>query len=215
MNLLDLISSHRPTRVLFACAALATLAVAGRATTIVDTGTPNDSIQWSFTNGQYFGGQFTIGSATTITDVQGYFDNSYGSSDGFVTIALHSDAGTNTPGSVLYSDSIALAGGSTLDWYGLSGLNWSVGAGTYWVSFMPDGNISGTMPGIAPSLLDVYAQGYGTYNWYGAGPDSFDYLKIGIRVESNSSNVPDGSSTVMLVGSVMLGFAAMRRRFRR
>lgn len=189
-------------------ATLVALFIAGYAATanaaiIVDTGTPDNSTGWSFGTFQYFGAEFDVADATTITQVEGYFGNQWGAS-GNVAFALHADGG-NAPGSVLFSSNIMLGTGAALDWYSASGLNWNVGAGTYWVSFMPDQNIQGTMPGYAPDPLAAYAQASGNYAWDGG---EFNYLDVGVRVHGGSASVPDEASHLVWVSVALFGLGA-------
>jgi hypothetical protein len=182
------------------------------ATMIVDTGTPDGSWGWSFYRSQYFGAQFTVSEATVINSIEGYFSND--GAAGLVTFALHANG--STPGAILFSEDLSVASGTSLGWQGLSSLNWNIAAGTYWVSFLPDVNINGIMPGFAPNPLDVYVQGNGSYNWYNLGDDYFDYLGIGVRIDGTQANsVPDdGSILAVWVAAGILGIASRRRLLR-
>lgn len=187
-------------------------AVNTHADPIVDTGTPDNSIWWGFSNSQYFGAEFSVAEDTVITSVEGYFSNAGGSA-GDVAFALHSDNGYN-PGAVLYSSNLTMTGSDPLAWYGQFGLNWSVAAGTYWVSFMPDGNIIGTMPDAAPNPLAQYAQANGNYNWQANYPGAWDHLHLGVRINGEAHSVPEHGSIALIwafVGACMVGICARRR----
>jgi hypothetical protein len=191
---------------------LSLFAPALRADTIIDTGASSDEISWSFNSSQYFGAQFQLTANTTLTDVAGFFGNQWGH-DGTVTIAIHSDTGS-TPGAVLDSAVLNILAGTAVGWNGLSSLSWNLDPGTYWVSFMPDSNISATMPGYVPNPAAAYAQGKGEYGWEGSSLHAFDYLKVGVRIEGTpgEASVTESSTTIALLGLSLCGLAAMARR---
>lgn len=179
---------------------------------IVDTGTPTGGPDWSFYAGQYFAGKFSVSGPDTITSVEGYFSNHYGTT-GNVAIALHSDTG-NIPGGILCSTNLPVFQATALGWHGVFGLHWAVTHGTYWMSFKPDSHVSGSMPGHAPNPLGECAQGSGNYNWQDHGPNYFDYLCIGVRIcDTPVTAVPEPSSFALAcLGGIGLVVKAVRRR---
>ena len=197
-------------RVLVACLALS-LPSQSTANTIVDTGTPVITSQWSFNTSQYFAGEFTITDAYLITGVEGYFSNQFSPSLGSVDIAIHADGG-NTPGAILFTASTPLAANAPLAWYGVS-LNQVLASGTYWASFKPSSSTNGIMPGTAPNPMGEYAQANGAYAWQNLGANYFDYLDVGVRIYGDKvlASVPDSTSTLgLFIGVVLLGFVAQR-----
>lgn len=204
---------HKIKAAALAMLCVGTLAVSVQADTIVDTGTPDNSIGWWFSNSQHFGAEFSVTDATVITSIEGYFSNSNGAA-GNVTFSLHADGGY-IPGGVLYSSVLGMSSSDPLAWYGVSGLNWNIAAGTYWVSFMPDGNIDGTMPDAAPNPLAQYGQSNGSNNWQGNFPGSWSHLHLGVRINGDTSSVPDHGSIALMWGLVSLAGVALHRRHRR
>jgi hypothetical protein len=183
----------------FGCAsALAQSAV------VVDTGTPPEQLGYSFDKYQYFAGEFSLAQALTVDSIEGYF----GTRAGNVAISILSDGG-NIPGStVQFTTNLVTTDGDTA-WNGVSGLGWSLAAGTYWVSFAPSfaaGSSSNAMPGFAPNPLSGYA-------YFSAGSNTWspiDYA-VGVRIETAAA-VPEPSALLMYgVGIIGLGFMARRK----
>lgn len=178
------------------------------ASLIVDTGTPIDdqASRWGFGSYQYFAGEFSIAGDYSINAVEGYLGNERGRT-GNIDISVHSDAG-NVPGAQLFTAQLTLESGSILDWYGVDSLNWLLSAGTYWVSFVPDENINGDMWGVAPSPLDEYAAVLERcgFDWCDDGPDVFDSLGIGLRVDATQINAVSepGSMAIFGLGLVLI-----------
>lgn len=191
----------RITGFLFATIASLMLASTAPAFVLVDTGANPGGTPWTFSYEQSFAGEFSIGPNYTLDSIQGFFGNEGGLA-GNVTISLHSDAG-NIPGNVLFSASTTLAASAAAAWNGVYGLGWNPGAGTYWVSFIADQNIAGSMPGDAPDPLDEYAQ-FTNRSWLDWGPNYFDYLDVGIRINA----IPEPAPLALLAsGLAGLGFA--------
>jgi|GEM_PF-1050939 len=172
---------------------------------VVDTGQPDESINWLFNDEQYFGGEFSIDNNLIINSIEGYFSNNHATigQDGVVTIGIHEDGG-NIPGTVLYSVQINIGADAIPDWYGATGLNWALSAGTYWVSFIPDADIDGVMPGLASNPLDEYALGsILTPGWQDRGPDSWDHLQLGVRIDASNAGVVFTPLGHLLVGDTL------------
>lgn len=177
-----------------AIAGVAVIAVAGAkpalAACIVDTGPglTGGGVNFSLDSRQYFAGEFTVAKNSTIDNIMGWLGIGRSNSGGSVRVSLHSDGG-DVPGAALFSKSftpdpnyIAFFPENpdpNIRWQGVSDLNWSVTAGTYWASFVPDQNFSGFMPGGAPMPLDHYASNNGFGGWQ---PNTSSNLGLGIRV---------------------------------
>jgi len=187
---------------------LALSAFPATATLIVDTGAGVNGQPWAFEPAQYFAGEFAVGSWQAIQSVEGYYAN-IEAPPGSVTIRLHRDEG-NIPGEVLFSRTHGLPGASGLDWYGVFGLDWVIAPGIYWVSFEPDGGIKGIHPGKAPNPMDEYAQHSGG-GWLDWGPNYFDYLDVGVRIDATPATAVPAPATLFLLGAGLAGLGVMRR----
>lgn len=160
---------------------------------IVDTGTPAGGIIWTLAPIQSLAGHFNVATGTTITQIEGFF---WGS--GTVTATLYSDGSVPDASNALFSTTFSSLTSDA--WAGASGLNWTVGAGNYWLGF--DSNNDMGMRNGAPSPVDAYAytaQG----NW-----NRFDDLDIGIRVFDGAIPEP-GTWALLLLGFGAIG-AGMR-----
>lgn len=100
------------------------------ATTIVDTGPATPANPDDFTVGGHRAGQFVLDSTTTITSVERW---TAVTTAGDAFFGIHSDA-AGLPGDAiegLFATLSVAEGGNA--WVGVSGLNWVLPAGTYWL----------------------------------------------------------------------------------
>jgi hypothetical protein len=119
--------------VLRACLLVLAVAVAPAAHSalILDTGVPGGSGSQSLTTRA---AQFTLSSTTTIDSIAHWLSVS---TAGTATFAVYGDA-AGLPGTQLFAQAASLAmteGGTAPDWRGISGLAWTLPAGTYWASY--------------------------------------------------------------------------------
>ena len=184
-------------------AALALMApAAAAANTLVDTGTPTGATNYTLSPVQDLAAYFSIGSATTITGIQGYIQNFGGG--GPITATLYSDGAVPVAANALFSVSFAGPGGEA--WTGANGLNWAVGAGNFWLAFESTG-IFGMRDG-APSPVVGYAYSYDNGPWV-----RYDDFDLGIRVFGGAV-VPEPGTWALLVlgfGAIGAGMRARRR----
>jgi len=184
-----------------------------RADVIVDTGTPSLGGGWdlgngtSFTYPQWLAAKFELLQPTTITDVLGWM---YVYRTAGLTVAIAADGG-NIPGADLYSGSTVVSFNNyQSNWEGLTGLDWQLDAGTYWVKYEGAVDYYGGMDNPAPNPLGVEAfRSHYTGGWFRQ-----DNLDLGVRINGHAtaSNVPEGGSSLVLFGLASLLLAAWRGR---
>ena len=186
-----------------------------QAAVIVDTGDAGSAPSgntWSLYHYQWLAAEFSLGQATTITDVYGWIANYTG---GTASLAIYADGGeTPVSAPALFSANFnvvasELAGGA--DWHGASGLSWDLDAGTYWASFesRPNDTYNGGMP--SPSANPLVNEAY----WYGSNWYAYDDLNFGVKILGNAGSgpvVPEPASMILM--GIGLAGAAMRRRKR-
>lgn len=185
-----------------AAATLATFAAPAHAQYLVDTGARtsyNDN--WSLDAGQSLAGLFTLTSAATITSVEGYITY-----PGSVTVSIASGGSVPSTGPRLYSGTFT--SGDTEGFYGLSGQNWTLAAGNYWLVFETAESLS--MPDIAVNPLANYAFTY-QGNWQNQ-PLSIA-MRIGGTYGVTGGAVPEPATwAMMLIGFGATGCALRRAR---
>jgi hypothetical protein len=211
---------------LVAVAALSLAVTSSQAITIVDTGTPGTfpSTHWArhdLAAYQWLGFEFSVGQATTVTDIQGWIGVS---GAGSLRITLYGDGGER-PGAQMFTTTFNVASPAPnvnpSQWRGVSGLNWLVGPGSYWAAFevRPTETFHGWMEAPSPAPLGNEAvRGSWNLQW-----TEVDYLDLGVRVLGDvwtppsgpTANVPEGGSTVALMGLAIAGLGACRQWFRR
>ncbi|MBN8808012.1 MAG: PEP-CTERM sorting domain-containing protein [Sphingomonas sp.] len=179
------------------------LATPASASTIVNTGAgPNVNGGYVVSSGQWLGGKFQVGAATTITDVLGWITSFSGS----YTASIYSDS-NGLPNASLYSANFTPSNTSQPAWYGVSGQAWNVAAGTYWAVFSA-GTGNGAMPIGVANPLSAYAGWHSGQGFYDAGN-----LNIGFQIlgDATVAAVPEPAIWAMM----MLGFGAMGYTLRR
>lgn len=184
---------------------------------IVDTGEPPEpgfgSALIGSNNGyyQYQAGKVTFASSYQINSVDTHlsFFDPYFAVGGTFSIALYNNDGASGPGSLAYS-----AGGGYMPddsqgaWYGVSGLNWLVDAGTYWIAFeAQNSSINAIMSYAAQSAATEYAYNvnYGGYSGY---TTELSGSPFSLRIDADLVNeVPEPGSLVLLLVSLLIMFS--------
>lgn len=180
------------------------------AETLVDTGVPTpvngalalDSTQWVSAG-------ISLAGPNNITDINGYF---WIRNAGGLTLALYSEnEDTGLPGSQLFSQEFSIAGDlGTRGWFGISGVNWSVSSGNYWISYeVREGQtFDGAVEFASPSPVKMAVKNDYYTNWvlHGGGP--------GLIVEGTPvTAVPEPHTFAMLLAG--LGFLGVAVRLRK
>jgi hypothetical protein len=181
------------------------------AVTIVDTGPGDNNFANGFNTSSSLATEFNMANAMTLTSVEGWLGSLYGT----ISVSIYSDGGS-TPGSVLHTGLFAApAFTATQSWQGVYGLNWSLGAGSYWVVF---GAISGggSLGGHSASPLGLEAYSFpsqfnpGQTVWQGFDNGADYGVRILGRVPGNA--VPDGGHTALLLGGALFVCGLIRSR---
>ena len=179
-----------------------------QAIVLVDTGAPPVSSGGdTLSQAQWLAGQFNVADFYSITDIQGWMGIR---SSGLVDVVIYNGSVPGAfpdtklipnTGNESFRQSVFLAGNNNLnDWHGISGLNWNLSPGDYWVAFENKGisNFEGWMPSPAPQPLTHYAY-YATANGKYIGVDSA--IPLGFRINANA--VPEPASLLLFSGGVV------------
>ncbi|WP_421937147.1 PEPxxWA-CTERM sorting domain-containing protein [Phenylobacterium sp.] len=189
--------------------ALSLSAAPARAALLIYNGISNAYIL-TLVEGIELAGAFTLAEETTVTQVEGFVFPIH--STGTFTIKLTESRGL-TPGDTLFSGE-AEATTRTPAFRGLSGLNWVLGPGTYWVTFSvkPGQTFSGGMPGPSNSLEhEAFKSNFTGQNWV----NSDGRLGIGVRIYDNLPDpiaVPEPATWALVLSGFGAAGVALRRR---
>lgn len=153
----------------------------------------------------------SLAETTNITDIQSFFLKSNQESD--LTLSLYNDV-NNLPGQELYSRLLNI-NELYYHWDGLSGLNWAIDAGDYWVTFeVREGQkFFGSLTTGAPNRLPMAVMTLGVANgdWFNL-PDSEYYAAL-ILQGTPITAVPEPESYAMiLTGLGVIGLVTRRRK---
>ncbi len=186
---------------------LTLVSINAQAVVIVDTGGNASGTNYILSPGQYFAGQFTTDLNYTVSDVSAFFSSS---SAGDLTLGIYNNSSDNV-GTAVFEQSFSVAANSTAGWYGLSGLNWSLASGTYWIALIPDSVFGGIHYGNAPSPLDDYVLGstFAPAGWRSNDGTRYDQLELGFRIEEHTVPTP---APLALLGLGLAAFGYTRKR---
>lgn len=204
-----------------AVAALAaTLPLQAHAYDVVNTAVPLNGLVMSNTvdSGNWMAEKFSVSASTQIDSVMAYLlsADTAGDAGKTFTIALYANSG-NLP-SLDFSAANqgqlfqATASYNANGWNGVSGLNWTVAAGSYWIALEGGADTNSAAYLQAPTgalpVAEAVAYYAGGQHYAATGlSDSF-----GLHVTAVTPAVPEPSSLALLLASLgVLGWAARRR----
>ncbi len=173
---------------------------------IVNTG-PGTGAQYLLNHQQWLAAEFITNQSYNITEVSGWIGTVI---EGDVTFSLYTDGG-NLPGSILYSSTKSLTL-SDPQWETISGLNWDIDAGSYWIAFTTIDEIyRGIMPGQAPNQLGNEAHtGVIPDLWFDSNDDN-NGIGVMIQAEPIVSTVPEPTN-LLILGSVLIALNSYKRK---
>lgn len=201
-----------------ASAAIVATALPAHALFIVDTGeSPLPGIGLALTGDakgaeyhQYVAAQFTVAGAYTLQSVATHLQFSPPSFNTGATFyfTLYRDA-AGLPGTALFSSaSINVPSGSAGAWYGASGLNWTIAAGSYWMALEAGGSSIKTIASVAGQALPTAIDA----GWDPAGQwEIVQSSTPSLKIDAVAA-VPEPASGLLWIGGLgLLGVAARRR----
>ena len=151
---------------------------------LIDTGQPTDSTyNWSLHNNPtstvWLAGEFTLDQDYILNSIQFFVSHHV---SGTVTMVIYEDSGeVPDVSNELFSNTFYGQSGYDANWDGLTGLNWYLPHGTYWVAIeprLPDEYYYGGAPSDAPFPLNNYAAYNGSNGFYVES----DLLTFGLRI---------------------------------
>lgn len=175
---------------------------------IIDTGPgPDLNAGWALREIQWLAAEFSLTEAYNITDVEGWMFSVFPAMDATAHISIYSGGSDVPVGDPMFSEQFTDSfSDDSPDWHGLSGLDWFLDAGTYWVAFevLAGDSFFGGMPFPSSSPLDDGAAWVGsTSTWI---PED---LRIGVRIQGASVPEP---ATMLLLGIGLFGLAGIGRK---
>jgi hypothetical protein len=180
-----------------------------QAGTIIDTG----SVAGSYYGGasldgrQWLGTSFLLDKDYTITGLNGWMSSPRG---GDLQVNITSLA-NGKPGGNLYSSTFTVAAGMNQAWSGVSGLDWSLSAGSYAVTFTPAIGFNASMARNAPVQIGQFFFTDDDGVWR-TEPASMGLQVFGVEgAGGTTGDVPEPAS-IALMGIALAGLAASRRK---
>jgi hypothetical protein len=168
--------------------------------TFVEPGNLTSGAGWALEQSQSLAVPFTVSNAVTVDSITVAIDVT-----GDVTLGIMTDASGLPSNSWLYSLDL---GDPTAN-VSVGGLNWSLGAGNYWLAAVAVGDASGGW-GNGDARVPSWAYTSGdTTTWYS---DNGDLLPAALITASDTTNVIPEPSSFLLLGSGLAGLAGLIKR---
>lgn len=178
-----------------------------QALSIVDTGPgPNmGGYGWGLDTSQWLGAKFSLSQSYSLTSIEGWIglvtDSWSGySHSGTGRISIYGDAGQIPNSSDLKYSQYFYVGVAEPSWQGITGLDWYLAPGSYWVAFEAriDSSLIAHMP--HPSVNPLTDEAFTGYldRW---NPSPSDIMDIGVRILGNVDSgpvIPEPSSLLLL-----------------
>jgi len=196
--------------------ALSALSTSLPAATLIDTGSPVLTSNGAVAVGQtqWMGISFSLSNSYRISDIQSYFYSS-STSFGTLTLSLYA-ANDGLPGNELYSQEFEIPNPLTSykGWFGVSGVDWLVSPGDYWVTYEARNSQTymGSLEFPAPTLLTAAVKNEYYTDWTVLSEHGFGIVVSGDLV----SSVPEPSGIYQFSAGlvVLVGLAARRNRIK-
>jgi hypothetical protein len=199
------------TRLVLACAAALTVSLPSYASVIVDTGPGKVAYGGGFAlqPDQWLANSFTLADSETITGINGWITGNAGT----LKIGLYS-AQNGLPGTSLFSADAKADQYFSGAWVGVSGLAWTLNAGTYFVAFEVPANytfrgaMDDTLP--APTGKEAFTDELG--NWHSGYTAHIGFQVFGDAAGAAASTSVPEPSTPALAGLALVALAIASRK---
>jgi hypothetical protein len=204
-------------------AALALVAAAGtpaHALDLINTAPPSTGASFNaISSNDWLAEKFTVSGPAVINSLEAFLVSTDSANDAgkTFTVALYSNSGANLPALNWFADSQGQLAQATVTytadgWNGVSGLNWAVGAGSYWLAIEQYGGgaeagslFAATSATPAALAVAFYSGGTG-YQATGAS-DTF-----GLHISATPAVPEPSSMALVLVSLGLIGWSARRAR---
>lgn len=178
---------------------------------IIDTGDGGTGGGHALSAGQWLAAEITLTQVVTVTGIETWM---FEQNPGDITIAIYEGGGMTPSAIELFSITFyADPPTESAVWYGVHGLDWNIGPGTYWVNFeVRSGDADFGLAPPVPYPLSNYAftnTANGLGMWF-SGP-----LDFGLRVYGDTESAPPLVPEPASLSILGLGILALASRVHR